>query len=336
MNATADIVIYGAGSIGCYLGGRLQAHAGVRLIARPRLAAALREHGLVLSDLHGYHATVAPGSISLGDGPADAQARLVLVTVKSGDTAQVAQELASSLAPGTVVVSMQNGLENADVLRRALPHCTVLAGMVPFNVVQRGSGVFHQGSDGQLMVERDPAFAPFAAVFTAAGLPVDQRDDMAAVQRAKLLLNLNNAINALSDLPLRDELAQRGWRCCLALAMSEALDVFASAGLPLARLTPLPPTWIPAVLRLPDAIFARLATRMLAIDPLARSSMWEDLQHGRRTEIEALQGAVVRIASETGRRAPTNERLIELVRQCEATPTVWTSKRLLGELRSAT
>jgi 2-dehydropantoate 2-reductase len=335
MSVSPDIVIYGTGSVGGYLGGRLHGHAAVRFIARPRMADTLRTHGITLTDLHGFRRIVPGNALDLSPTPADASAPLVLVTVKSGDTAQAAGELAGVLSPGTVVISFQNGLRNADVLREALPGCIVLAGMVPFNVLQREPGAFHQGSGGALIVEDHPALVRYLPAFAAAGLPLERRGDMAAVQRAKLLFNLNNAINALSGLPLREELSQRGWRRCLALAQREALDTFAALQLPVARLTPLPPHWLPWVLSLPDALFARIASRMLAIDPLARSSTWEDLQAGRRTEVDALHGAIVALAEEAGRRAPVNARIIELVRATEAAPATWTAARLLTELRCA-
>jgi 2-dehydropantoate 2-reductase len=101
------------------------------------------------------------------------------------------------LRAGAIVVSFQNGLRNADVLRAALPQQIVLAGMVPFNVMQPGPGAFHQGTAGELEVAASPALQPFLDDFRRAGLPLSERTDMAAVQWAKLLLNLNNAINAL-------------------------------------------------------------------------------------------------------------------------------------------
>jgi 2-dehydropantoate 2-reductase len=77
------------------------------------------------------------------------------------------------------------------------------------------------------------------------------------------------------------------------------------------------PTLLPRILRLPDWLFKRVAATMLRIDPEARSSMWEDLQAGRRTEIDYLNGAVVKLALASGRAAPANERIVELIRRAE-------------------
>ena len=330
------IAVVGAGSVGCYLGGRLAPHARITLVGRARIAAAIAAHGLTLSDLRGYQAHIDPSALTYStDIRAAADADLVLVTVKSGSTEEIANELAAAFTRPTLVVSFQNGLHNAQRLRQRLPAHRVLAGMVPFNVLQRPPAAFHQGSSGELMVQSDPGLTPFLAAFSAAGLALGQRMDMPAVLRAKLLLNLNNAINALSDLPLREELSQRAWRCCLGLAQQEALGIFELARLPVARLTPIPTRWWPALLRLPNWLYQRAASRTLAIDPLARSSMWEDLQSGRPTEVDAIQGEVMALAASHGARAPVNATLLALVHEAERRRLPHNGAQVLSMLRRA-
>ncbi|MGX1785802.1 2-dehydropantoate 2-reductase [Bosea sp. NPDC055332] len=335
----ARICIYGAGAIGCYLGGRLAAGgAEVGFIGRPGIGEELRTHGLTLTHYDGRDWRVAPEAIAFSTEPdAAAAADLVLVTVKSGATAQAAAELAGVVPPKAVVISFQNGIGNADVLRAALPGRSVLAGMVPFNVVRRGPGAFHQASEGEPEAEDSSALAPFLADFTRAGFALRRHRDMPPVQWAKLLFNLNNAVNALSGLPLQQELAQRDYRRCLALAQAEALDLLAQAGIAPARLTPLPAGWVPALLRLPDGLFARLARKMLAIDPSARSSMADDLAAGRRTEVDWINGEVVRLAQRLGKSAPVNERLVALVHAAEAGEARqrWSGAALLAGLSAS-
>ncbi|HEX7813574.1 2-dehydropantoate 2-reductase [Dyella sp.] len=331
------LAIHGAGNIGLYVGGRLRQHTPVRFLGRPSLKAAIQAEGLALSDSSGWSHRWAGQALDFQTDPAAlAEASLILVCVKSAATAQAAGELAAFARPGSVIISLQNGLENAARLQAALPSHTVLAGMVPFNVVSRAPGVLHQASGGTLMIADHPARAAWQDLFDQAGLPVQWRHDMPSVLRAKLLFNLNNAINALSDLPLREQLSQRAWRRCLAVVQREALAAFATARLPVARLTPLPPRWLPHALELPDSLFAHLAPRMLAIDPLARSSTWEDLRAGRTTEVDALQGAVVRLAQSQGLEAAANMRLMTLLRDAECgVSRTWTAQALLDELKRA-
>ena len=334
----AKIFIYGAGSIGCYVGGRLLAGGSdVTFIGRARIADQLRDQGITLSRHDDSRWYVPPERADVSTDAASAAADLVLVTVKSAATPTAAAELANVLRPGTIVVSFQNGVGNADVLRAALPQQTVLEGMVPFNVVERGPGGFHQGSAGELEIRQTPAMQLFVDEFRKAGLPLIQHADMLPVQWAKLLLNLNNAINALANRPLKEELSQRAYRLCLALAQREALALLKRAGIRPVKVTPLPATWIPNFLSLPDALFERLGRAMLTIDPLARSSMSDDLAAKRPTEIDWINGEVVSLAKRLEQTAPVNQRLCELVREAERSEVrpSWSGEALLAESRAA-
>jgi 2-dehydropantoate 2-reductase len=332
------IVIFGAGSIGCYVGGRLAAAGGrVSFVGRERLAREIAGHGLHLTDYLGADLRLAGSEVGYHIDPAiAAEADLILVTVKSGATAEAGETLARIVRPGAVVVSFQNGIGNDEALRAALPGRTVLAGMVPFNVIHRTAGHFHQGTEGTLDVQQHPALAPFLESFANAGLPLRQHADLKPVQWAKLLLNLNNAINALSGLPLKRELSQRDYRRCFALAQNEALAVLRAAGIRPAKLTPLPPQFFPFALRLPDGLFRIAASRMLAIDPLARTSMLDDLDAGRATEVDWLNGEIIRLGEKVHLGSPVNEKLVELVHAAEqGGRRDWPGSELLERLQSA-
>jgi len=339
MDSPSRICIFGAGSVGCYLGGRLiSGGASVRMIGRDAQARQLHSCGLTLTGLRGNLEKVRAEHIDfVVDNPQAATgAELILFTVKSAATEQAGRSLAAFLNAGSTVISFQNGLDNTAVLQRLIPQCTVLAGMVPFNVLSRGEGVFHQGSEGRLMVQRDLALAPHLAQFSAAGLTLEQRDDMPAVQRAKLLLNLNNAINALCGVPLKAELSQRNYRRCLAAAQREGLRLFSAAQQSVAALTAVPAHWLPFLLEMPDMFFKLVANRMLAIDPLARSSMWEDLEAGRTSEVDWLNGELLRLAARIGIEAPVNQRLLALIRAAErGGRRDWLANELLAQLRRA-
>ncbi len=321
ISARSTIAIAGAGSIGCYVGGCL-ALAGrqVILLARPRIRTALRTGGLHITDLDGLDRLVEPGELSATADPAIAFARadVILVTVKSGATREMAAIIAAHARPDAVVVSFQNGVDNAERLR--LGQRRVLAGMVPFNVVQSPDGDVplrvHRASDGKAMIEDgEPGLVELLDV---AGFGVEVHADMKAVQWGKLLMNLNNALVALSGLPLATELADRRWRLILAGQIDEALAAMKACRIEPAGIAGLRPALLPKVLRLPDWLFRLLARRMLAIDPQARSSMWDDLQRGRATEIDELQGAILHLAQTAGTPAPSIARVAALVREAEA------------------
>jgi len=192
----------------------------------------------------------------------------------------------------------------------------VLAGMVPFNVIAIGEGRFHRSTSGDIYVEQDSSGT--AAKLSVPDLKIRASGNIAGVQWGKLIVNLNNALNALSGLPLREQLAQRPWRALLADQMAEGLTAIRAEGISPVSPTPIPTAWMPPLLRLPDGIFGLLLGRTMQIDPQARSSMWEDLQRGRRTEIDYLQGVVTAISDRRGLEAPLSHRVVELVRQAEA------------------
>lgn len=332
------IVVLGAGSIGAYVGGALlAAGAAVRLVGRARMAARIQAHGLHLTDLNQRSTHLPPEHVPYTQDPAAlAGAALVIVAVKSAATAEAAAQIAQLAPPSAVVLSLQNGLDNTTLLRRALPNHLVLGGMVPFNVVQTPDGRLHRGTAGELMVEAHPAWARWHAAFAAAHLPLTERGDFVAVQWGKLLLNLNNAINALSGLPLKAELSERAYRRVLAAAMAETLVVLRDTNLQPAQVGGVQPERLPFLLRLPDWLFTRLAAKMLRMDPQARSSMWEDLEAGRLTEVDELNGAVVRLAQTHRLQAPVNEALCRLIHEAErGGPRQWTGPALWAAVRPA-
>lgn len=331
------IVVFGAGSIGCYVGARLLA-AGldVVFVGRPRMQEVLRQHPLVATDYLGFRCEQRLAEARYVTGAeAAAEADLVLVTVKSAATEEAGRQLAGHVRSGTPVISLQNGISNAERLRAVMPEANVLAGMVPFNVLQQQPGHFHHGTEGHLMAARHPALEGLLPWFEKAGLPLELRDDMVSVMWSKLLLNLNNPINALAGVPLLEELSQRDYRRCLALAQEETLALLELARIPVVKLTAVPTRLIPKLMRLPDWLFTRLAKKMLAIDPVARSSMWEDLEAGRATEVDWINGEVIRLARTLDRQAPVNERLTQLVHDCEQQRRSWVAADLLRALTYA-
>lgn len=313
------IAILGAGAVGGYLGG-LWRHAGVDvvLIGRPRVAAAVAAQGMRLTGQAGGAILLAPERIAVAtDARALADATLVVVAVKSAATAEAAAAIAAHAPAAVPVLTLQNGIANRDILAAHLPGRAVLRGSVTFNVAHDGAR-WHKATAGVLAVERHPATQALAARLAGRpGCPV-LRDDMLAFAWGKLLLNLNNAVNALSGKPLRAELSARGYRRVLAASIAEALAVLEVAGIRPAKVGPLPPGLLAPFVRLPDALFNTVGLRLQKVDPAARSSMADDFAAGRASEIERLNGEIVALAERHGRDAPVNRRIVALVRAAEA------------------
>jgi 2-dehydropantoate 2-reductase len=318
MNSDRPIAVAGAGSIGCFVGGVL-AIAGrrVALLARPRVIREIEDRGLRLTSFEGFDQTLASNRLTLSEDPSilnDASA--VLVTVKSADTAEIADLIAKHAPTDAVIVSLQNGVGNVAVLRERLPGRRVLAGMVPFNVTAPAPGRYHRATSGDIVIEQDDAAT--SERLSVPGLTMRASRNIDGVQWGKLLVNLNNALNALSDLPLSRQLAQHGWRRLFADQIAEGLAAIKAEGIRPVSSTPVPAGLTPHLLRLPDAIFAAILGRTMKIDPQARASMWEDLQRRRPTEIDYLQGVIIEIADRHGLEVPISRRVVALIKQAEA------------------
>jgi 2-dehydropantoate 2-reductase len=317
MGSGRTIGIAGAGSIGCFVGGMLAAGGRrVALLARPRAIAEIEANGLRPTSFEGFDQTIAASQFALSENPSVfGDAGVVLVTVKSADTADMADAIARHAPPDVVIVSLQNGVGNVAVLRNRLPGRRVLGGMVPFNVIALGNGRFHRATSGDIVIAQDEAQT--AEKLSAPGLKMRPTDNIDGVQWGKLVLNLNNALNALADLPLRRQLGLRAWRRLFADQMAEGLAAIRAEGIKPVSPTPIPVSLMPPLLRLPNFIFEAMLGRTMKIDPEARSSMWEDLQRRRRTEIDYLQGVITEIAERRGLKAPLSRRIVELIRQAE-------------------
>jgi 2-dehydropantoate 2-reductase len=316
------IVVAGAGAIGCFVGGMLTAGGRrVALLVRPRVKAEIERFGLRLTDFDGSEKKLDAGQLALSEDPAIFHsAGIVLVTVKSADTAAVADQIAQHAPQDAVIVSLQNGVGNVAVLRERLGERLggrrVLAGMVPFNVIGMGEGRFHRSTSGDIHVGEDEANT--AAALSVPGLAMRTSRDITGVQWGKLLINLNNALSALSDMPLAAQLASRDWRRLFADQMAEGLTAMKAAGITPVSATPIPSSWTPTLLRLPDPIFNLILGRTMKIDPEARSSMWQDLKQGRKTEIDYLQGAIIALAEQNSIDVPLSRRIVALINEAEA------------------
>ncbi|HEV2816629.1 MAG TPA: 2-dehydropantoate 2-reductase [Allosphingosinicella sp.] len=329
------IAVHGAGSIGCWVGGTWAA-AGldVTLIGRERVGREIEANGLTLTDSGGGRIALRPDEIRFSTRPEDlAGADIVALCVKSTGTEAAAGEIARHARRDVTVISFQNGVSNVDLLKEKLPEATVLRGMVPFNVAALGNGRWHKGVAGTLWVEDHEVTRALAERIGDRPGRLRLSDDMVAVLWGKLLINLNNAVNALSGKTLLEQLEDRNYRRIFAATQIEGLEILKAAGIKPAKTGPISPQLMPHVIGAPNFIFRPLVLKRQKIDANARSSMADDFAAGRPSEIDYLNGEIVKLAHKLGRRAPVNEEIVRLVRQAEAgVEKVWSGEELRDHL----
>ena len=320
MGQVPSVAILGAGSVGCFIGGTwATAGVKVRLIGRPRLVADVGRHGLTLSDYTGWEKHLSPDAVDFQSDPdALSEAQIIALTVKSGDTKAAAELISHHGSEGALVVSFQNGISNLGVLDDALRgRFDIARGLVSYNVANLGAGRFHKGVAGDLYAERRPSTRALAVAVGQGPATLRLSDDMLALAWGKLLINLNNAVNALSGMTLRDELSNRSCRRLFAASFREGLRILGRAGISPAKVGPISPNMMPWLIDTPDWLFNAIVLRRWKIDAKARSSMADDLAAGRETEVDYLNGELVRLAEQLQLDAPVNRAIVALVHRAE-------------------
>ena len=297
MDELEPVAVLGAGAVGCFFGGLL-ARAGVpvTLIGRAALVQAL-DAGPLVVEMGGERLAVPERAAA--DPSAAQHARLVLVCVKSTDTAAAAQQLAPHLRPDAIVVSLQNGIANAACLQERLP-VPVLPAAVYVAVEMAGPGQVRHHGRSELIIPDVPAAPKLAALFARAHVPVDVSDNVAGVLWAKLVVNCAfNGLSAIAQQPYGRLFASPGVPRMLRDIVDECRAVAAAEGV----IIPGDP-WAGV-----EAIAATMATQT--------SSTAHDVARGRRSEIDFLNGWIVRLGEQHGVATPVNRTVHTLVRLLE-------------------
>jgi 2-dehydropantoate 2-reductase len=292
------VAVVGAGAVGCYYGGML-ARAGhdVTLIGRPQHVEAIERQGLRL-ETQTFDERIRVSASS--EGSAVQSARLVLFCVKSTDTESAAVAIKPHLAPDALVLSLQNGVENADRLRAILPQ-DVLAAVVYIGTEMAGPGHVRHHGRGELIIERSRASDEVAQALIAAGVPTDISDNVRGALWAKLILNCAyNALSAITQLPYGRLVKGAGIAAVMRDVVDECLAVAKADDVT-----------IPGDV---DAAVRKIAETV----PGQYSSTAQDLARGKPSEIDHLNGVIVRRGEALGVATPVNRLLHAIVKLLES------------------
>jgi 2-dehydropantoate 2-reductase len=296
------ILVHGAGAVGGYFGALL-ARGGhdVWLVARGENLTALRARGLTieLPDREPLHVHPVRAVADPSEAPAS---EIVLVCVKSHDTAAAARALRPVVGADTVVLSLQNGIENEEILAQVLGRPPLLVALTrigvelvaPATVRYSGRGTIVFGEPDGRETARTRRVAEALA---AAGVPHEVRRDILVAAWEKLAWNAGfNAVTALTRTTVAEALALPATRELIVAAMEEVDAVATATGIPVRR-------WRTA------AVLEDSRTGL----PDFQTSMLQDVVRGRRLEHDAINGAVVRAAARSGVPVPMNRTLLALL-----------------------
>ena len=292
-----QVAVVGAGAVGCYYGGLLlRAGHDVTFIGRQPHVDAINAHGLLL-DTKTFKGHLPAKAAT--DATALASPDLVLVCVKSADTEQAGQSLAGRLRPETSVLSLQNGVDNAQRLRAVTGHA-VIPVVVYVGSEMAGPGHVRHHGGGDLAIGASAASEALAQTLEAAGVHTTIADDIEVTLWSKLVINCAfNALSAVADISYGPMLEVEGTKDVVTRAVQEAITVARACGVG------MPEDLLAQILTIPDKM------------PNQKSSTAQDLARGKRSEIDFLNGYVVRKGAELGIPTPTNHALQVMVKLAE-------------------
>jgi 2-dehydropantoate 2-reductase len=303
------IVIAGSGAMGCRFGGALFAagHDVLLLDGWADHVAAINAGGLRIDDPAGSAVLRVPAAaFPAAPAPAD----LVIVFAKATATAAVAAAASGAIGPDTLVLTLQNGLGNIEVLRSYVPPARLLAGTTTFGTELLGPGHIRAlGSGETVLGALGPGSSGYAErmvlTLSAAGLPTRVTPDVLSVVWAKVAFNcVMNSLCAIASIPVSALALYGGFDALAGSILREVAAVAAAEGVTIDTA---------AALRVMKAQFDPAASG----DHLA--STLQDLMNGRPTEIDHLNGAIASRAAAQGIDAPLNALITQLIRLLEAT-----------------
>lgn len=296
------IAVMGAGAVGCYYGGML-ARAGhaVTLIGRPTHVASIQARGLLLqTQTFTEHVQLQAST----DASAVRDAHWVLFCVKSTDTEAAGAQVLPYLPPDALILSLQNGVDNADRLRAVLPHHAIAATVVYVATEMAGAGHVRHHGRGDLLIESGAHRAGVAATLAAAGIATEVSENVRGALWLKLILNCAyNAVSAITQLPYGQTAISTGMQDVMRDVVNECLAVAHASGVRVAGDV--------------DAGVRSIFDNM----PHQISSTAQDLARGKHTEIDYLNGLVVRRGEALGIATPANRVLWSLVKLLERKAT---------------
>lgn len=318
-------LIYGAGAVGCLLGGVLAAAgAPVTLLGRPAVAEAVNEQGLTIVQPSSTRRIRIPAVTSID--AISAPPALVLLTVKAYAVAAALPDLRRLAASGAAIVALQNGVGTVETLLAEPDMPRLASGTITASVMRDSPATVRQETTGGVMLAPVRGGVPLdqlAAALTATGLPAGVVPRYQDLTWSKLLLNIMaNATSAVLALPPAAIYADPRLFAVERAAFIEALAVMLGAGI---RPIPLPGFNVPLLahaMRLPAPLARRLiAARAARGRGEKRPSLWLDIERGLgTTEVRWLNGAVADLGARLGIPTPVNATLTELLEEAARNP----------------
>lgn len=311
--------VIGLGAIGSIIGGLLtKSGEDVVLIGKKNQVKIINKKGIRIFGMNesilveNVNASIDLATLSNID--------VVIICVKSQDTQNLANDLKKFINKSTLIISLQNGVRNLEILRHTIGNKAV-SGTILFNALYSRPGEVELTMNGGLLLEADnlsfDTVNSLVKSLKKEGLESKIVDDMESYTWSKLIVNLQNVITALTGQTIKESILDKNSREVLIATMREGINIVEQSGISLKTLPDIDPIKTVRRLSLFNSTLLKIGSRIMKLRSNARTSMWQSLSRGKPTEIDYINGEILILARKNNLQAPINKRLVELIKKAE-------------------
>lgn len=330
--SSIETCVLGAGAVGGYVAGMVAREHPVAVLCRPDQKARLISDGLkirgplgefrVSADDLDTHGAVKSG-LAVTDSPERAVrgSELIFLCVKSQDTESVVSKIAPHVSPTATLILLQNGVRNKEVVDRILGPGRCLETVVLFNSLYVNPGeVVLTATESVIFDESEkekPAAKKASGLLEGSGIATRFHRNVHGILWTKLIINLNNGSSALTGRTLFQGLRDPATRAVSSALMREGMEILSAAGVSMEPIPKVDPPKVLWLLKMPGWLACLIMKLLIKPYEDVQSSTWQSRVRGKPTEIDYLNGEIVRLAESIGRDAPLNRKIVQLVREFE-------------------
>jgi 2-dehydropantoate 2-reductase len=313
--------VIGLGAVGSIIGGLLSKNnENVILIGKKKQIEQIKKDGLKIST--NQSETIIENLNISSDFASVEKVDIIFVCVKSQDTKKLFLELKDFLKEKTVIISLQNGVRNAEIINRIVKN-KVLSSVVLFNALYKKPGKVNLTIKGGILLENNEKYSKkIDDLFKDTSIKITLVKNIKDYQWSKLILNLQIAVTALTGQTIKESIINRDSRKILAETMSEGVKIVEKSDIKLEKLPGLDPKKMIKRLNRLNSLFLRIGSKFLGLSENARNSMWQSLARNKKTEIDFINSEIVKLAEKNNLKAPINKKLVKYVKQAEKKDSV--------------
>lgn len=313
--------VIGLGAIGSIIGGLLtKSGEDVVLIGKKNQVEIINKKGIRIKGING--STLVENVNTSTDLSTLSNVDVVIICVKSQDTQNLASDLKKFINKSALLVSLQNGVRNLEILRDTTGN-KVVSGVILFIALYSKPGEVELTIKGGLLLEADNSSYDNVKCLVNSlkkeGLKLKIVDDIEGILWSKLIVNLQIAVTALTGQTINESIIDKDSRAVLIATMKEGIYVLEQSGISLKTLPDIDPRRIIRRLSLFNSTLLKIGSRIMGLKENARNSMWQSLSRGKSTEIDYINGEIVNLARKNNLKAPINTKLVELIKVAEKT-----------------